>query len=426
MNEKTQKDELKRYWLSENLKDQKPISKEEAIGQLQLEGWLQYADIAKQLFQSLAKFNEGDDFTDYQNLKQKIKSGELTTINNEPLLRILAELEKEEEKITKLLAIAQDRIDKESGENENKPKKDMVHQLFYMQTGIDFSIVYNLQLIKNPLIIIINLLNQSRIDFTFNEIYGKKSNGIGFCGRRDFGILNNEVILIVSKLGSVNTLKHELNHALYTLLANSLRPKAEILGIKKSSLPEPLEFPQRVKENYIDDVKEYSEELKKPDSPLMSWCLNRAKNELLAKFTGDGVFSNSYMKSETPILGEAESYDYATQWIYYQASLRINGEFGNRSIMMRSLVPAYMEILRPIVEKADELIKLSRNIPGYFEMLPWVLIQIPINQWVEKINDILIPDIEYRKKYLAQLPSIKNYMSPTTSGYRYYRAGFVE
>jgi hypothetical protein len=426
MIENTQKEQLKEYWLKEESKDQRPIDRKEAIGQLQLEGWLQYAAIAKQLFASLAKFQEGADFTEYQNLKQKIKAGELAVINNEPLLRILAELEKEEEKITKLLATAQEKVNKGVEEDGKESQKDLVHQLYFMETGDFWSVTRKMELTKNPLVIIITLLKDSGIDSVFDNIYGQKSGAIGFFGKKDFGIEGSQVSLIVNKLGNIRTLRHELNHALFELLANALKPKAEILGIKKNAWPEPVEFPQRVKENFLEDVRQYSDELKKPNSPLMTWCLDMAKNELLAKFTGNGVFSDSYMRKETPILGNAESYDYATQWIYYQASLSINGNFGNRSVMMYRLVPEYMGIIKPIIEKADELIKLSSDIPGYIEMLPWVLIQIPISQWLEKINDILIPDVQYRKKYLDSHPSAVKLMSPTVSGFRYYRAGFID
>lgn len=426
MIENTQKDQLKEYWLKKELKDQRPIDRKEAIGQLQLEGWLQYAAIAKQLFASLSQFQEGTDFTDYQNLKQKMKSGELTTINNDPLLRIVAELEKEEEKVTKLLTIAQEKVGKGIEEDGKKSQKDVAHQLYFMETNNFWSVTYEMELIKNPLVVIITLLQSSGIDTAFDKIYGQKTGAIGFFGRKDFGIEGSQVSLIVNKLGNIKTLKHELNHALFELLANALKPKAEILGIKRSAWPEPLEFPQRVKENFLEDVRQYCDELKEPNSPLMTWCLDMAKNELLAKFTGNGVFSDSYMRRETPVLGTAESYDYATQWIYYQASLSINGNFGNRSIMMHRLIPEYMAIIKPIIEKADELIKISKNIPGYIEMLPWLLIQIPMSQWLEKINDILIPDIQYRKKYLEAHPAATNSMDPTISGFRYYRAGLTD
>ena len=93
---------------------------------------------------------------------------------------------------------------------------------------------------------------------------------------------------------------------------------------------------------------------------------------------------------------------------------------------MYSLVPEYMAILKPIIEKVDELIRLSHDIPGYREMLQWILIQIPMNQWLEKINNVLIPDVKYRKKSLDAHPAAKKNMDPTISGFRYYRAGFID
>jgi len=427
MSEEIRKQQLKNYWLEDH-KDQKSIDKKEAIGQLQLEVWLSYAQVGKLLFDSLTKFESGD-YSEYQKLKAKIKNGEFKTIDDQSLLKIVEQLEKEEEKIQQLLEIAE--------KKPNKNDKDtLITKLCNMiNPQIGFIHSENYYMIKSPISIIIHMYREFWEDSVYEKLFGRKTNSIGFHGKRTFGLEIGSIDTIITRSkerkADTGTLNHETEHTFFGIFSKALKPKKEILGINNNQ-PETVIFPERVRENYIADVKEYREKLKEPNSPLMKWSLEQAKNELLARMVDSDIFLDQRVYQGTDLtkglMGNAEAYDFATDWILHQASQKENYGFGNVSLLMLSLVPEYLKLLKEILAKTNELIKLYQDVPGHLELLPWILMQIPINQWVEKIDEVLIPEIKYKKAMLQKGETFKEMVTenPQTSGYRYYRVGSLD
>ena len=70
------------------------------------------------------------------------------------------------------------------------------------------------------------------------------------------------------------------------------------------------------------------------------------------------------------------------------------------------------------MKKCDELLEKSSSIEGYRKILPFILLQIPFEEWEDKIDKLLLPDVELKLKYFKKSPHMKTLVPIEMAGKR--------